>query len=330
MNAMNQRAATFLSAGVAVVLLLALVSPLGAKNDMARTGKAAPPKRAVSTAKQAPQGRLQILSADPYRAALLIDAEGGAVLFEDGADRKGYPASMVKLMNFLLILEAVEARQLSLKEKVLVTVEAAKIGGSQVYLKEGEVFSVDDLLYALMVQSANDAATALAIHYQGSKEAFVDLMNRRAREMGMKDTVFHSVHGLPPGRGQLPDVSTPRDMALLSREVLRHPRALQYTATKKRLFRTDAEEPFVMENHNQLLGRFEGCDGLKTGYFRAAGFSIAATAEQGGQRVIAIVMGSVQSATRDNSTKKLLLQGLRAVAAGRPPSDAVVRADQQQ
>ena len=126
------------------------------------------------------------------------------------------------------------------------TAEASKIGGSQVYLKENEVFPVDELLYALIVQSANDAATALAIHYAGSKEAFVRLMNKRAQEIGMKDTVFHSVHGLPPGKGQLPDVSTPRDIAKLCRELLKKPDALKYTSTKERAFRADAAEPFIM------------------------------------------------------------------------------------
>ena len=142
---------------------------------------------------------VEIKCRTPYLGAIVVDAATGKVLFEDNADAKGYPASVTKLMVLLVILDAVDSRHLTLDEPVTVTAESAKIGGSQVYLKEGEVFSVDELLYALIVQSANDAATALAIHYAGSKDAFVGLMNRRAREIGMTSTVFHSVHGLPPG-----------------------------------------------------------------------------------------------------------------------------------
>ena len=140
---------------------------------------------------------LAIMSRSPYSGAIVIDAATGKVLFEDNADARGYPASITKLMVLLVILDAVEAHRLTLNEPVTVTAKASKIGGSQVYLKDNEVFPVDELLYALIVQSANDAATALAIHYAGSKAAFVELMNRRAQEIGMRDTVFRSVHGLP-------------------------------------------------------------------------------------------------------------------------------------
>ena len=258
--------------------------------------------------------RLRMLSKDPYLGAIVADASTGKVLFEDGADVKGYPASIVKLMDLLIILEAVDAGQISLDDRITISAESAKIGGSQVYLKEKEVHTVNDLLYALVVQSANDAAVALALHYAGSKEDFVKRMNSRARELGMNDTVFHSVHGLPPGRGQRPDVSTPRDILKLCRELLKHPRALHYTSTKKRLFRTDTPEPFIMENHNHLVRNFEGCDGLKTGYFRAAGFSIAATAVKDGARAIAVIFGSVDSKVRDKKARFLLSEGLIKLA----------------
>lgn len=217
-----------------------------------------PPARASAVVERRFSGkRLQTVSRDPYLGAVVVDAVTGKMLFDDNADIKGYPASLVKLMNLLVILEAVEAKQISLQDKVTVSAAAAGMGGSQVYLKEKEVYTVDDLLYALMIQSANDAALALALHYKGSKDEFVSLMNRRAGELGMKDTVFHSVHGLPPGKGQLPDVSTPHDITRLCRELLRHPRALQYTSTRKRLFRIHAPEPFVMVNHNHLVGKFK-------------------------------------------------------------------------
>jgi D-alanyl-D-alanine carboxypeptidase (penicillin-binding protein 5/6) len=271
----------------------------------------------------APAAALEIMSRHPYKGAIAVDAATGTVLFEDNADARAYPASVTKLMVLLVILEAVEAGFLTLDEEVTVTSKSSTIGGSQVYLKDNEVFTVDELLYALMVQSANDAAVALAIHYLGSKAAFVELMNKRAREIGMASTVFHSVHGLPPGRGQLPDVSTPRDIAMLCRELLENPDALRYTSTWRRPFRTDAEEPFLMENHNRLLKELEGCDGLKTGFFWAAGFSIAATAREKGQRVIAVVLGARSERIRDKKAKELLTKGLRELvmnASGMSPA----------
>jgi D-alanyl-D-alanine carboxypeptidase (penicillin-binding protein 5/6) len=260
---------------------------------------------AVSTA-----AALEIMSDNPYLGAIVVDAATGKVLFEDNADTRGYPASVIKLMVLLVILEAVESHHLTLDEPVTVTAEASRMGGSQVYLKENEVFPVDELLYALVVRSANDAAAALAIHYAGSREAFVELMNERAQDIGMRNTVFHSVHGLPPSRGQLPDVSTARDIAELCRVLLQRPIVLKYTSTRKRLFRTDAEEPFIMVNHNELLKTMDGCDGLKTGFFYAAGFSIAATATKKDKRAIAVVIGAQDPKVRDAKAKEILAEGL--------------------
>ncbi len=265
-----------------------------------------------------PAAALEIMSRNPYKGAIAVDAATRTVLFEDNADAKAYPASITKLMVLLVILEAVEDSRLLLDDKVRVTSKSSTIGGSQVYLKDNEIFTVDELLYALMVQSANDAATALAIHYLGSKAAFVDLMNKRAQEIGMKDTVFHSVHGLPPGRGQLPDVSTPRDIAMLCLELLKNPDVLRYTSTKRRAFRTDAEVPFLMENHNRLLRELDGCDGLKTGFFWAAGFSIAATAREKDQRVIAVVLGARSERIRDEKAKQMLTKGLEELVMNAP------------
>lgn len=264
---------------------------------------------------------LETMSRNPYSGAIVVDAATGKVLFEDNADTKGYPASVTKLMVLLVILEAVESRHLTLHEPVTVTAEASRIGGSQVYLKEHEVFPVDELLYALIVQSANDAATALAIHYAGSKQAFVELMNKHAQKLGMRSTVFHSVHGLPPGRGQRPDISTPRDIARLCQELLKKPKALKYTSTKERPFRPDAAEPFIMRSHNYLLKNMTGCDGLKTGYFSAAGFSIAATASRNGKRAIAVVFGAVDRKVRDAKAKEILSKGLMLLVTNTPPSD---------
>jgi D-alanyl-D-alanine carboxypeptidase (penicillin-binding protein 5/6) len=253
---------------------------------------------------------LETMSKDPYAGAIVVDVATGSVLFADTPDAKAYPASVTKLMVMLIILEAVETHHLTLDEPVTVTAASAKIGGSQVYLKENEVFPVEELLYALVVESANDAATALAIHYAGSKKDFVTLMNARAKALGMNNTDFHSVQGLPPEKGQLPDVSTPRDIAKLCRELLKNPKVLKYTSTKVRPFRLDADEPFIMRNHNKLLRRMEECDGLKTGYFRKAGYSIAATAARNDQRVVAVVLGAKHAKIRDAKAKEMLSEGL--------------------
>ena len=263
-----------------------------------------------------PVASVEIMSRNPYAGAIVVDAATGDVLFEDRADARAYPASVVKLMVLLLILDAVDAGHLTLEDQVKVTAESSTIGGSQVYLKDFEVFSIDELLYALTVMSANDAAVALATHYMGSKETFVHLMNKRAEKIGMNNTVFHSVHGLPPGRGQKPDVSTPRDIAKLCREVLKKPDALRYTSTWRRYFRTEAKEPFLLENRNPLIKTMDGCDGLKTGFFWAAGFSIAATAADEGNRAIAVVLGAKSQRTRDKKAEKLLKDGLGRLGSG--------------
>ncbi|MBM4310579.1 MAG: D-alanyl-D-alanine carboxypeptidase [Deltaproteobacteria bacterium] len=260
----------------------------------------------------------QALSKDPYLGAILIDAASGKVLFEDNPDVQASPASIIKLMDLLIVLEYAQNKAISLDDTVIITAEAAKMGGSQVYLKENEQFTVEELLYALMVQSANDAAVAIALHVAGTKDAFVDLMNKKAREIGMTNTIFHSVHGLPPGKGQQADISTPRDIARLCQELLKWD-ALRYTSVKERPFRVDSAEPFIMRNHNHLLGNFEGCDGFKTGYYRVAGFSIAATAARKNQRAIAVVLGSENRLVRDAKAKDLLARGLTELIRTAPP-----------
>jgi D-alanyl-D-alanine carboxypeptidase (penicillin-binding protein 5/6) len=243
---------------------------------------------------------------NPYVGAIVVDADSGDVLYADRADTSAYPASVVKLMNFLLVLEDLEAGRLSLNDEVHVTAEAARMGGSQVYLAENEIFTVEDLLYALMIQSANDAAVALAIHVSGSRPAFVERMNDRAKSLGMKSTRFTSPHGLPPSRGQSPDITTARDIAILAREVVARSEALRYTSTHVHKIR---DGKFIMRSHNKLLDMVDGCDGLKTGYYWKAGFSVAATAERDGLRVIAVVLGSESSRTRDREAAKLLGRG---------------------
>lgn len=251
---------------------------------------------------------IQIKSRDPYAGAIAVDYQSGAALFEDNANRRAYPASMIKLMNLYLIMDHIEMGLLHSNDKVEITREVALIGGRQVWLAEGEVFSIEELIYAMMVHSANDAATALAIRCAGSKEGFVALMNAKASEIGMDSTEFHNVHGLPPGPGQKPDISSARDFALLARRLLQdHPGILKYTSTKTRVFRKG--NPVRLTSTNPLLGEIEGCDGLKTGFFSAAGFSITATAQRDGRRVIAVVLGSKYKQTRKREAARLIELG---------------------
>ncbi len=261
---------------------------------------------------------LEKVSRNPYLGAIVIDDESGRVLFEDNADARGYPASVTKLMTFFVIMDRVHAGQLTLETPITVSAEASRTGGSQVYLKQGEVFTVDELLFALMIQSANDAAVALAVHTAGSKEAFVELMNAKARDLGLAHTTFHSPHGLPPGKGQEVDVTTARDLATLSRELINHSDILRYSAVKVRTLRAKTATPFEMRNHNHLLGKLAGCDGLKTGYFSAAGYSLAATVERNGRRIITVVLGSEASKTRDFKVMELVGKGFAAPAAPIP------------
>jgi serine-type D-Ala-D-Ala carboxypeptidase (penicillin-binding protein 5/6) len=252
------------------------------------------------------------IATEPYASALVLDAQTGETLFSRNADTQVYPASTLKLMVLLVILDRIDQGTLQLDEMVQVTVEAYKMGGSQVYLDPKESFSVEDLLYALMIQSANDAAVALASHVAGSKEAFVALMNTKARELGMENTTFHSVHGLPPSKGQEVDVTTARDFGILCRNLNTRPEVYKYTGTKVRDFR-DGE--FIMRTHNHLLDEVDGCDGFKTGYFTKAGFSIAATAKRNGVRIIAIVMGSKNRKVRDAKAIELLNIGFAKIPA---------------
>ncbi len=273
------------------------------------------PRLAEAAAKNSKSTRRGVIARDPYLGAIVVEASSGKVLFEDQADAKGYPASVLKLMDLLIVLEKVEKGELSLREPVRASAKATQVPESRVELQEDESFPLDEMLYALMVRSANDAAIAVAEKVGGSVEGFLELMNRRAKELGMCSTVFHSVNGLPPPRGGPHDITTARDLSILCREVLKHREALRYTSTRERVFRPNGGKRAVrMVTHNHLLGSVAGCDGLKTGYISASGFSIAVTAARQGQRIIVIVLDSVDMKTRDAKAKQLVEKGFAALA----------------
>lgn len=263
------------------------------------------------------RAKIATVSKDPYVSALVVDADTGETLIDENSGAKAYPASVLKMMVLLVVLEKVENGSLNLSDMVQVTQEAARMGGSQVYLDSKEQFSIEDLLYALMIQSANDAAVALAIHVSGSKEGFVDLMNERASALGMSDTSFHSVHGLPPSTGQKVDITTAKDLSILAMRLAKIEETFNYTSAVEREFRNG---DFIMRTHNNLLKNFVGCDGFKTGYFRAAGFSIVATAKRNGVRLIVVVLGSLDRKVRDAKATELLTRGFSKVPA-RPEAE---------
>lgn len=242
----------------------------------------------------------------PVTAALLMDAATGEVLYELNSHAQHPPASMVKMMVALIVTEKVREGSLKLEEPITVSVRAAKIGGSQVYLKQGEVFTLEELMKAMMIHSANDASVAIAEAVAGSVEAFVDLMNLKAKELGMNDTVFHSVHGLPPGKGQQMDLSSAYDLALLGQRLVQEPKILEWTSTIEEPFRGGQ---FTLHNTNKMLSRFRGMDGIKTGYIRESGFCITATAARDGTRMIAVVLGAANNAMRTAETTRLLSLG---------------------
>jgi D-alanyl-D-alanine carboxypeptidase len=256
-----------------------------------------------------------------YKGAIVMDAASGRILFEDRAEEIAPPASMTKLMTFLIVQDCIARGTLTLQTPVTMTREDARIAmlgdSTNVKLKEGEVFPVEELLYAIMIQSANDAANALTHAAAGSRAAFIERMNARARELGMTHTTFHSPNGLPPPRGQLPDITSPRDFALLSRYLLLHTDILRYTSVRARAFGVGVRlQPVMMTNHDHLLGRVAGCDGLKTGFTNGAGFCLAATAQRNGHRVIAVIMGSPEAKLRDLKMAELIEKGFVLMPIG--------------
>src|SRR5213593_1088472 len=221
-------------------------------------------------------------------AYLVIDADSGTVLAEHDAHRRWPPASMTKMMTVFLAMERVQDGTLSLDEPVHTSAWASRIGGSQVYLAAGETFPLGEMLKAIMIASANDAAVAVAEHIAGSTTSFVDLMNTRAKALGLMDTTYQSVHGLPPGKGQTADVTSAHDLAVLGRELMHFPEVMRWAGTPTAGFRNDTLQ---MGNTNHLVRTFSGATGLKTGYYVEAGFCVTATATRGDLNLIAVVLG---------------------------------------
>ncbi|HEY2987910.1 MAG TPA: D-alanyl-D-alanine carboxypeptidase family protein [Candidatus Binatia bacterium] len=242
----------------------------------------------------------------PYVAAILMEPKTGQILFEQEIHKPWPPASLTKMMLMLIVIEKVKQGAIKLTDPVLVSARASKMGGSQVYLKQGESFPLEDMMKAIAVHSANDASEAVAEKLAGDADAFVVMMNQRAQELGLKDTKYFNAHGLPPERSQQPDVTSAYDTALLARELVKYPEILKWTSIVKEGFR---DGKFVLENTNHLIGKFPGADGLKTGSYHEAGFNLAATAERDGMRLISVTLGSPTNKIRFREGARLLTMG---------------------
>ncbi|MBN1551097.1 D-alanyl-D-alanine carboxypeptidase [bacterium] len=241
------------------------------------------------------------------RAAIVMEASSGDVAYALNEHEPLPPASMVKMMVILLVSEKIEQGSITWTDTVKVSANASKMGGSQVYLKQGEEFTIQELLEAVIIQSANDASISLAEYIGGSAKGFVDMMNAKAASLNMKHTRFHTPHGLPPSKGQEPDMSSAYDLALLAREIVtKYPDVLKWSSTETQEFRDGA---FKMYNTNHLIRDFQGCDGIKTGYYKEAGFCVTATAMRNDIRIITVVMGCEKSKQRFREAARLLSYG---------------------
>ena len=275
-----------------------------------------PPVNDTNVMAAEPESSLKIEA----RSAILIEPITGEILYEQEADAQLSPASVTKVMTLLLIMEEIEKGALQLDETIVVSPEAAAMGGSQIWLEPGEEMTVADLIKAIAIVSANDASYALAERLSGSHDAFVARMNERARELGLTNTKFVNCTGLsedsPSATGNL---TSARDIAVMSRELIRHHMILKWTGTWIDYLRNGAS---FLRNTNKLVRFYQGCDGIKTGFTNEAGFCLAATAKRNNVRLIAVVMKAATNDIRAKEVSRLLnfgfgrLEAIRVVSQG--------------
>ena len=245
----------------------------------------------------APRGKLKA------KAAILMNIDSGSILYAKNPDKPMQPASLTKILSLYLVYEAINEGKVHLSDKVKISTNAQLTGGSSMYLVDETEAALEDLIKGMAVVSANDASVAVAEHIGGSVNGFVKMMNAKARELGMKHSHFINPNGLP-AKGQ---VSTARDILILSHAYIRDfPEALRMHSMQEYTYRD-----ITQHNNNTLLKQHEDVDGLKTGFVRASGFHLVATAKRGDTRLIAVVMGERNPKTRERETVKLLEQGFR-------------------
>lgn len=242
------------------------------------------------------------------KGALLMDAATGKVLFAQNAKEELPPASVTKVMTMLLILEGCEDKKISMDDVVTVSENAASMGGSQMYMEPGEQHTVDELLMGVAMVSANDGCVALAEHLCGSVEMFVEKMNQRAEQLGMKNSNFVNTNGLPVAN----HYSSAYDIAIMTRELLNHEASHDLLTKEQAVIKVGLpgkEKDFELINTNKLLHQYEGTLGVKTGFTQDAMYCLSAAAERDGSRLIAVILGAETSTVRFDEAKKLLNYG---------------------
>ena len=236
------------------------------------------------------------------KSAILMEASTGEVIFEKNSHEKLHPASMTKMMSMLLILENIEKGVINWDDIVTVSSNASSMGGSQILLETNEQMSVSDLFKGIAVASGNDAVVAMAEKIAGTEEEFVNMMNKRAVELGLTDTNFKNCHGLDDAN----HYSSASDMARIAMELVKHEKLFEYTSIYEDYLREGTDRKFWLVNTNKLVRFYSGADGLKTGYTGEAGFCLTATAKRNGMRIIAVVMGEPDSKTRTSDVSSML------------------------
>ena len=236
------------------------------------------------------------------KSAILIERDTGSILYDKNSNEELPPASMTKIMTMLLIMEALDEGKLDIKEKIRTSEYAASMGGSQIFLEPGEEMTTDQMLKGIAIGSGNDASVAMAERIAGSEEAFVEMMNNKVKELGLKNTKFQNTTGLPAED----HYSTAHDMAMMAKELLKYKEITKYTGTYEAYLREDSDNKFWLVNTNKLVRFYPGVDGLKTGFTSEAKYCLTATAEKDGMRVIAVVFGAPTSKVRNAQVSKML------------------------
>lgn len=234
-------------------------------------------------------------------SAILMEKDTGKIIYEKASDEQLPPASMTKIMTMLLIMEELDRGSLTLDEKVRTSEKAASMGGSQIFLEAGEEMTVEELLKAIAIASANDASVALAEHIAGTEEEFVKRMNEKVKTLGLENTHFSNSTGLPAKN----HYSSARDMAMMAKELLKHEEITNYTSLYEDYLRENTDKKFWLVNTNRLVKFYEGVDGLKTGYTSEAKFCLAATAKKNNMRMISVVMGAENTKQRNQDITKM-------------------------
>lgn len=236
------------------------------------------------------------------KSAILIESSTGEILYEHNAHEKLAPASMTKMMSLLIIMESIEAGVINYDDLITVSENASSMGGSQILLETGEQMTVDDLLKGITVSSGNDAVVALAEAIAGTEENFVNMMNKRAHELGLKNTNFKNCHGLDEEN----HYSSAYDMAIIAKELVEHQKILDFSSIYETYLRQGTDRQIWLVNTNKLVRFKPGVDGLKTGYTDNSGYCLTATMKKDDMRVIAVAMGEPDSSTRNNEVSSML------------------------